>query len=148
VGRLLERWEIYNRNFSGKFAVGILQAVKVEDYVIVNIHGLWQDGIKKDTEAKIEQSKKIIDSVENIKGKKVICGDFNLLPNTESIQMFRNIYKDLIQEYKVNITRSSLYSGEIRYADYAFVDKDIVVNNFSVPNLNISDHLPLLLDFK
>ena len=135
-------------DYSGELVVGAAMAVKVEDYVIINVHGLWQDGIKTDTEAKIEQSKKIINLAEKVDEQKVIVGDFNLLPDTKSIHMLGSKYKDLITEYGIKETRSSLYTKELRYSDYAFVDKNINVTNFSVPNLNISDHLPLLFDFK
>ncbi len=144
---------LYDQNkkwgdYSGRFAVGSALAVSVEDYVIINIHGLWQGSIKGDTEAKIEQSQKIIDLAESVGGKKIICGDFNLLPDTKAIQMLSSKYKNLIEEYKITETRSSLYTKELRYSDYAFVDKDIKINDFSVPKLNISDHLPLVLDFE
>jgi endonuclease/exonuclease/phosphatase family metal-dependent hydrolase len=135
-------------DYSGKFAVGTALAVKVEDYVTINVHGLWQGSIKKDTEAKIEQSKNVIDFAGRTNGMKVICGDFNLLPQTQSIKMLGDKYKDLIQEYGVTDTRSSLYPKELRYSDYVFTDKEVVVEKFLVPNISISDHLPLLLEFK
>ena len=135
-------------DYSGRFAVGSALAVKVEDFVVVNVHGLWQGGIKTDTEAKIEQSKKIIDLANKAEGRKVICGDFNLLPDTKSIQMLGDKYNDFISEYKISDTRGPLYTKELRHSDYAFTDKNIKVNDFSVPNLVLSDHLPLVLDFK
>ena len=135
-------------DYSGIFAVGLALAIKVEDYVIVNVHGLWQGHIKTDTEAKIEQSERIINIAQKTDGKKIIIGDFNLLPDTKSIGILRDKYVDLIQKFKIENTRSSLYYGNMKSADYAFIDKDIIVNNFSVPNLDISDHLPLLLEFK
>ena len=61
--------------------------------------------------------------------------------------MLGDKYRDLIKEYKITSTRSALYENELRYSDFAFIDKDITVNNFSVPNVTVSDHLPLLLDF-
>ncbi len=134
-------------DYSGKFAAGASMAVKVEDYVIENVHGMWQESIKTDTEAKIEQSKKILELANKADGKKVICGDFNMLPDTKSIQMLADEYVDLIKEYKIENTRSSLYPKELRHSDYAFADKSITVNSFLVPDLDISDHLPLLLDF-
>jgi len=134
-------------DYSGRCAAGTALAVEVEDYAIINLHGLWQGSIKEDTEAKIEQSRKIIDLAEKIKRRKIICGDFNLLPTTESIQMLGDTYNDLIEEYTIRDTRSSLYTGELRYSDYAFVDKDISVNDFSVPNMIVSDHLPLIIEF-
>lgn len=115
--------------------------------MVVTVHGLWQGSIKTDTEAKMEQSKKIIDLADKVDGRKVICGDFNLLPDTKSIQMLGDKYIDLVHENGIKSTRSSLYLKENRYSDYTFTDRGITVNNFSVPDLDVSDHLPLLLDF-
>jgi exonuclease III len=134
-------------DYSGNFAAGAALAVAVEDSVIVNVHGLWQGSIKEDTEAKIEQSKQIMNLANLAKGRKIICGDFNLLPHTKSIQMLGNEYTDLINKYDIKSTRSSLYTKTLRYSDYAFTDKNIIINDFSVPDLNVSDHLPLILDF-
>lgn len=139
-----QKWSDY----SDRLAAGVAHAIMVQDYVIENVHGLWQGSIKTNTEAKLEQSKRIISLANSTNGRKIISGDFNLLPDTKSIEMLRDQYKDLIQEYKITNTRSTSYSKEIRYADYAFTDKNITVNNFSVPDVNISDHLPLMLDFK
>ena len=83
-----------------------------------------------------------------VKGRKIICGDFNLLSHTKSIQMIGDEYTDLIKKYDVKSTRSSLYTKVLRYSDYVFTDKDISINDFSVPSMEVSDHLPLVLDFK
>ena len=145
--RLFEPERKWN-DYSGRFAAGVALAIQVENYAVINVHGLWQGSIKTDTEAKIEQSKKVLTLAQKTEGQKIICGDFNLLPDTKSIKMLGDKYKNLIKEYGIKNTRSSLYPKEIRYADYAFTDKDITVNDFSVPDLNVSDHLPLVLDFK
>ncbi len=76
-----KRWNDY----SGRFAGGTAMAIEVNDFTVINLHGLWQNSIKEDTEAKIEQSKKIIDLADRTGGRKIICGDFNLLPDTKSI---------------------------------------------------------------
>lgn len=134
-------------DYSGRFAAGTSLAVLVEDYLVINVHGLWQGSIKEDTEAKIEQSKKILELADRFPGKKIICGDFNLLPRTRSIQMFGDAYRDLIKEHDITDTRGLLYTKELRYSDYLFVDKTIAVNHFNVPNSTLSDHLPLILEF-
>jgi endonuclease/exonuclease/phosphatase family metal-dependent hydrolase len=134
-------------DYSGKFLGGVALMVRVNDLHILNVHGLWQESIKTDTEAKIEQSREILEFTDKYKGKKIICGDFNLLPDTKSIQMFRDIYQDLIEEYKIETTRSISYANKLKYADFIFLDKTLKVKDFKVPRLNISDHLPLLLEF-
>lgn len=75
-------------DYSGRFAAGAALAVQVDNYLIANIHGMWQGSIKEDTEAKLAQSKQIIEFVEFFDGKKIICGDFNLLPNKYQIDRY------------------------------------------------------------
>jgi endonuclease/exonuclease/phosphatase family metal-dependent hydrolase len=132
-------------DYSGRFAVGTAMSVQAGEYGIINVHGLWQESIKRDTEAKIEQSQKVLDLAKELEGSQIICGDFNLLPDTKAIQMIGAEYKDLIKEYSIIDTRSPLYTKELRYSDYVFVDKDLSVNEFSVPNVTISDHLPMII---
>ncbi len=134
-------------DYSGNFAAGAAMAVKVERYSIINIHGLWQGSIKNDTEAKIKQSEKILDFAKNIDGLKIICGDFNLLPDTKSIKLFRDKYQDLILDYRVTDTRGSLYAKDSRYSDYVFADGNISIKNFYSSDVKVSDHLPLVIEF-
>lgn len=134
-------------DYSGRFAAGAALALEVEGYGIVNVHGLWQGSIKEDTQAKIEQSKQIIELAEVLKGKKMLCGDFNLLPHTRATKMFQDRYTDLIKQYGITDTRGPLYLKELRYSDYVFTDKAIRINSFSVPSINSSDHLPLIVEF-
>ena len=145
--RLFDTEKIWN-DYNGKFSAGVAMAIEIEDYSVLNIHGLWQGSIKKDTEAKLEQSQKILDLAQKTKCKKIVIGDFNLLPDTKSIQMLADTYENLIQKYGIKTTRSVLYLKELRDSDYAFTDKQITVNDFSVPNIEVSDHLPLVVDFK
>ena len=134
-------------NSSYRFAVGETSLTEVSDYAIINVHGMWQNSIKTDTDAKIQQSKKILDLTEKSTKKKIICGDFNLLPDTNSIKMIEVNFRNLIKEFGIKSTRSNLYTKETRYSDYLFVDKKIKVENFSVVDIEVSDHLPLLLEF-
>lgn len=127
--------------------------------LVGNVHGKVYPGDKKDNKLRKLQSKRIIDFLMSQASPKIVGGDFNLLPETESIKMFKeNGFRDLIQEYKIKTTRNESawsfaknnkdrkYFGKQVYADYVFVAPDIKVNSFEVPNIEISDHLPLILD--
>jgi endonuclease/exonuclease/phosphatase family metal-dependent hydrolase len=82
---------------------------------------------------------------------KIIGGDFNLLPETKSAQMFEeNDYRSLIKEFRIRTTRNrlawELYPNDKQYyADYVFVSPGVNVKEFSVPENEISDHLALIL---
>jgi exonuclease III len=132
---------------------GSLQWINIESgkekYIIANLHGIWQQGIGKiDTPERFTQSKKIKDFFVTKEGKKIICGDFNLDPNGESIKILEEGMRNLIKEYKIQSTRSNFYKKDNKFADYILVSSDIKVEDFKVLPDEVSDHLPLLLEIK
>lgn len=116
---------------------------------IINFHGLWNGKGKSDSEERLNQSKKIIEFIKTLKNDFILCGDFNLLPDTESISLFeKEGYGNLIKIYDIKSTRTSYYDKPIKHADYIFVSKGIKVNDFKVLPHEVSDHAPLFLDFE
>lgn len=118
---------------------------------ICNLHGVSHPGDKLDNPDRMEQSKAVIDFFKTFDGQKIIGGDFNLLPETESIKMFEeNGYVDLIKKFDVKTTRNHLawdrYDIKQYFSDYAFTSEDVKIKSFEVINNEISDHLPLILD--
>ncbi len=121
-----------------------------KEYTICSVHGLC-DWPKTDTPERVKQSQKILNFLKNISHSKILCGDFNLQSDSKSLALFKNSMIDLISEYKIPTTRSSLQKHndeEGRLSDYVFVSPDIEVDKFGVPNVAVSDHLPLILNFK
>lgn len=125
-------------------------------FTICSVHGASQPGNKLDCPDRLKQSQKILDFANTIPGEKIIMGDFNLLPDTQSIQIFaEHGLRNLIAEFGITTTRGSMmhqlhpqYGPHWQeFADYAFVSSGVRVNNFSVPDVAISDHLPLILEF-
>jgi endonuclease/exonuclease/phosphatase family metal-dependent hydrolase len=135
-------------DYDGEFAAGLVQVLEVAGCTIINVHGLWQGGIKTDTSAKIEQSERIVELAGGFHGKVVIAGDFNIEPDTVSVRLLRDRYRDLVEDYAIENTRSPLYKKGIGHADYMFVSPDVAVEDFMVPEVSISDHLPLVLTLK
>lgn len=141
---------------------GILQTISIningKKLRIGSVHGKARPGEKLDTPERINQSKNIIDVFSKMDGFKVIGGDFNLLPETESVKVFeKSGYKDLIKDFGIKTTRNQVSwdqfaaePGYVKqyYADYCFVSPEIKIKSFEVPNLLISDHLPLVLDIE
>ncbi len=119
--------------------------------LIANAHLTHRPKGKQDSPKRIKQSQIIIDFLEMFDCPKILVGDFNLMPETQSILMFENSnMNNLIKEFAVTSTRTELYRGYKngpKFADYIFVSKDIRVNNFKVLPDIVSDHSPLYLDF-
>ena len=117
-------------------------------FTIVNVHGLWNGMGKTDTAERLAQSEKIRQFMDKVDTRKILCGDFNLKPDTHSLKMIAQGMKNLVEEFQVTSTRTSLYPKIERFADYVFISPDIKVNQFAVLKDEVSDHAPLLLDFE
>lgn len=130
-----------------------LQYLKIhdgkKDITVINFHGLWNGKGKTDTQDRINQSKRIIDFVKNISHDIVLCGDFNLRPDTESLKILEQELglRNLIPEYKITSTRTSLYTKEEKFADYVLVSSGIQITEFKVLPDEVSDHSALFLEF-
>lgn len=123
-----------------------------EQFTVCNFHGNAFPGTKLDTKLRLEQSKKISDFLKTKQGAKILVGDFNLLPQTQSIKMLEDNMRNLIKEFNIQRTRSKhspFYgkSGFQKFADYTFVSNEVKVKSFEVPKVEISDHLPMILEF-
>lgn len=115
---------------------------------ILNLHGIWQKNTgKKDTPERITQSKVVKDFLDSQKGRKILCGDFNLNPDGQSIAILEEGMRNLISEYNITSTRSSHYKKGSKFADYILVSPDVEVVDFKVFQDEVSDHLPLYLEF-
>lgn len=147
------------KNTSKDTNVALYVILKVDNKIlnVLNVHGRSHPGTKLDTPVRIKQSNKIINFFSDKEGIRIIGGDFNLNPDTESIKMFEDAsYRNLIKEFGIKNTRNELSWKQFQhepgfkrqhFADYCFISPEIKVENFEVPYNEISDHLPLILDF-
>lgn len=124
-----------------------------QTFAVVSVHGISFDGdTKLDTTSRLVQSRTIIETLQDSAAPTLIGGDFNLLPETESIALFaRAGYQNLVTEYAIETTRNRLawerYPQTIQYyADYVFASPDVQVDTFEVPRNEVSDHLPLIVE--
>ncbi len=133
-----------------------LQYVRIrhgeKSLAIAHIHGISMPGSKLDTTERLEQSRNIISFFGEEAGEKILCGDFNLMPDTESVLMLEQSgLRNLIKDFHIRATRPSAhtarYSVPQPFADYCFVSPGVTVRSFAVPDIFVSDHLPLILEF-
>lgn len=122
--------------------------VNDKKYCIANVHCLWNGKGKGDSDARIEQSKIISEFMyENKHHNKILCGDFNLRPDTKSLAIIENGLRNLVIENNVKSTRTKLYPKQEQFADYIFTSDQIIVRKFKVLDDVVSDHAPLILEF-
>ncbi len=114
---------------------------------ILNHHGHHIDAHKLGDEETMRQTALIIEYIKQLDGAVILCGDFNLSPESESIKQFDSILKNLPVAYSLETTRSLLtYKKEV--CDYIFVNDGVDVKDFSMDDTIISDHNALILDFE
>ncbi len=138
---------------------GIALSVTVQtqdrEVTVSNVHGAPYPGHKLDTPERLAQSHGLLQFSETRPGTHVFIGDFNLLPDTESVRLFsKQGFDDLIQRFTIPTTRNYVAwdrfpDSKQLYADYAFVRSDTsIASDFSVDEDVVSDHLPLRLSLQ
>jgi len=116
---------------------------------IINYHGIWSKN-KLGTERTLLACQKIAKLAMEVPFPALICGDFNLFPDTESMQVFANNFTNLVDTYNVMCTRpksNELSASKRNVVDYIFVSKGIEIKSFNVIHSDVSDHFPLVLEF-
>ena len=142
-------------NVADKFVVAQIAqlAINNKTFGLINFHGLAQPGEKLDTTERIIQSEKlkVIWDQLNV-DQKVLCGDFNLMPETQSVKMLEESGKNLIKEFDIKNTRNeiswNMYNNKQYFADYTFTSQNLKITSFKVPYNEVSDHLPMELEFE
>jgi exonuclease III len=142
--------EAAGMTFGGKIT-GSCQWVEIEingeRMLVLNLHGLWQRNSGKiDTPERLVQSQVLQDFIKAKGEKTVLCGDFNLIPDGQSMQSLEEGLVNLIKESGVTSTRSSYYNKPVKLADYILISPEIQIKNFLVLPDEVSDHLPLSLE--
>ncbi len=117
---------------------------------VLNYHGIWTKEKVGNAET-LKACRKILNLAREVSYPAIIVGDFNLFPDTPSMQIFYKHFINLVDMYNISTTRpasNELSNLKRNVVDYILVSKDIKVNSFAVLDSDVSDHFPLILDFE
>lgn len=114
---------------------------------ILNHHGHHVPHHKNGDEETMRQCKMIVDYVEKLEGEKILCGDFNLAPESDSLQQISSILVNHAKEYGIVTTRTPL-THKTEVCDYIFTSSNLNVENFQVLDDIASDHKALTIEIK
>ncbi|SUZ32165.1 hypothetical protein ROE7235_01919 [Roseibaca ekhonensis] len=131
--------------------------VRVYDYnsnrsiSVTHMHGLRDLDGKMDTPERADQAQRLLDlsgRVSTPEDVRVICGDFNVEPESETLQILANAgFCELVTGHGFTSTRNSQYKKPGRFADYMMISDADVVQKFDlVYDPEVSDHCPLVLN--
>ncbi len=118
-----------------------------KEFAIINFHGLRTSSGKDDTPERIAQSQKIKQFMSSLSMPKILCGDFNLNPDTKSFQILSENMVDHIKLNNITSTRTSYYPKTARYADYILTSPAAKVEEFKKLPEEASDHNALYVKF-
>ncbi len=132
-------------------------AIRVYDFgrdrfvSITHMHGLRDLRGKQDTPERAAQASRLLELsrfVSEPGDLQVICGDFNVEPRSETLQMLAEAgLVELVQQRGFDGTRTSHYQKPGRFADYMLINREDEVRDFQVVRQpEVSDHCPLVLD--
>lgn len=141
---------VEHQDMFGDFNVRNLQHVEIEvdggTINVLNHHGHHLSGHKNGDEETLRQCTLIADYIQKLQGPTVLCGDFNLSPESESIGQINSILVNHPKERGVITTRTPL-THKTEVCDYIFTSPDTEVSNFQVLDDIVSDHKALIVEF-
>lgn len=113
---------------------------------LINHHGYHINAHKNGNDITLRACQQIVDYAKRLDGPVIIAGDFNLIPESESIREISRNFRNLTEEYGLSTTRTTLTS-KTEPCDFIFVSDEVLVNDFYVSDIEASDHVGLILDF-
>jgi endonuclease/exonuclease/phosphatase family metal-dependent hydrolase len=112
---------------------------------VLNHHGHHLDQHKNGDEETLRQCKLIVDYIQKLEGSVILTGDFNLSPNSESLELLNAVLTNQCLTSSVTTTRTVLtYKTEV--CDYIFTSPDLKVTRFEVLPDITSDHAALVVE--
>lgn len=117
---------------------------------IVNFHGLRDPSGKADIPSRRAQAEQLGQFIADARVKgdlTVVCGDFNVLPGSETFRVLAGL--KLVELVGNADTRTSRYHKPVRHASYLLVSEPAAVERFEIMTTpEVSDHRALLLDLR
>lgn len=114
---------------------------------VLNHHGHHVPDHKDGNDETLRQCKMIVEYIASLEeGSIVLCGDFNLIPESESLEQINEVLINHAKEHGIITTRTPL-THKIEVCDYIFTSSNLQVTNFQVLDDIVSDHKALTIEF-
>ena len=113
---------------------------------VLTLHGYHVKEHKNGNEETMHACRELVAYANELDGPVIITGDFNLSPDSESIQLVNKSFRNLSIEGGLLTTRNHLTTKK-EVCDYIFVNDKVRVDNFFMSEVVASDHNALVLEF-
>lgn len=114
---------------------------------ILNHHGYWIYGTKDGNDKTLRSMEVIADSVRKLERPVILCGDFNLAPKSKSLALINKELSNLSAKNGLKSTVQHRFNVVNEVIDYIFVNDQVKVRSFKMPDELVSDHKALIMEF-
>lgn len=148
--KYMQDWSKWEEEDHGRALLITRLEIDDQEIQILNLHGIWTKDKLGDERTK-KQCEYIVQAAQRSDLPTIIAGDINLLPDSESLAVLNNQYRNLVSETGAVSSRPD-FKDEVEsgggIVDYIFVNDKIKVNSFEIASVDISDHYPQILEFE
>jgi endonuclease/exonuclease/phosphatase family metal-dependent hydrolase len=123
-----------------------------EDIKLINVHGPVNFDGTADTERRLKMKELILAHATQ---RTIVAGDFNIQPQTQTIRdlaaQLTDVFADYPRTTSFNVKRKNLdlYPGYAQaVVDMMFVSPNWTVKTAVMPEVDVSDHLPLVVELE
>lgn len=118
---------------------------------VFNTHGIW-DRHGRDNPRRLQMGQTIADRMAGLRPA-ILCGDFNVNEGTKTIdrlgEKLTNVFAPDRRKTSFNVGRKPKNSGYVKaVVDFIFTTDDLKVLSHRQPDVDVSDHLPLVCEFE
>ncbi len=115
---------------------------------VLNHHGVLVYEKRKGSDITDRNFQKIADYAAALSGPVILSGDFNLHKDASSLQFLKNMgLKNLNDIHNVTVARNEFSWKPDEAVSHIFINDHIMVEDYTVAQDNVSDHLPLVMKF-
>jgi endonuclease/exonuclease/phosphatase family metal-dependent hydrolase len=103
--------------------------------------------LKRAYAKRVGQANAVAQHIQNCKGKKIVCGDFNDVPISYSYHTISSGLQDAFVKKGYGFGKTFIHQlGKFRI-DYTFFDQSIKINTYRTVQKKLSDHYPVVVTF-
>ncbi|MCR4324476.1 MAG: endonuclease/exonuclease/phosphatase family protein [Candidatus Curtissbacteria bacterium] len=133
-----------------KHAVDAIVDVGGTKIHVVSWHGAWVSHAEDSPES-IRQAQIVADYLETLEDPFIVAGDLNVGPQTETIGLINKVANNLMMNSGVRqTTHPTVHKIAPRgyLIDYIFTSSHFKVKSLKVPEIIVSDHLPVVAELQ
>lgn len=143
---LIEDFNFEDHDYNVRNLQHALFVINGKDVHVLNHHGHHVPDHKDGTDETDRQMQQIAEYIDSLSGPIILTGDFNLQPESRSLQPLHDRLRNLSVENNLKTTRNHL-TGKLEVCDYIFVNESVTVKRFAMLDKVVSDHAALVVEF-